>query len=552
MNSAAVPEATAVTLPASSTLALIRASALAYPDAPALLHQLRADDPAAIMVWRYAEFYAAILKTAALFRAAGVMRDSRIAILAPNIPSTHVALWAAELAGVAFPVNYLLGAAHIAELFQAAHVSAAIVLGANATLPIFNTLEEAIRLSGRNITVFEIDANEEDPAPGSLQQQASSSEPAIDLLEEIGPDTSAALFHTGGTTSAPKILRHVHRNQMHVAQQAPGYYALARGDVMLNGFPLFHVAGAFVYGLSALAVGATLYVPTMLGFRDPAFVDQAWTLLAHHRVTHLGCVPTTIATLLQKYPQFDAPGTLVAQRILTGGSPLPAQLAEAMEQTTGIPVRNIFGMTECAGVVSVEPADRARVPGSVGFALPGSSVCAIPLDSDLDAPISFCAAQETGILCLKGPHVSPGYLDARLDSGTFTKDGWLVSGDLGHVDQDGRIFLTGRAKDLIIRSGHNLDPQAIEEVFTGHEAVAVCAAVGRHDSYAGEVPVVFVTLKPGFNLSGQEILDAVRARIAEPPAVPKAVIVIDSMPLTAVGKIHKPTLRELANRTASA
>jgi fatty-acyl-CoA synthase len=540
----------AVVLPANSTLALIAASAAAHPDRPALLHQLSAGDPEAVLVWRYREFYQAILKAAALLRAHGVTRDSRVAILAPNIPATHVALWAAELAGIAFPVNYLLGAAHIAELFQAADVSAAIVLSAHPSLPIFDTLTNAIGLSGKSITVFEIDPNEASPATGSLQQRWQGCAPAAELLFEITPSTSAALFHTGGTTSAPKILRHIHRNQMHVAEQAPGYYALAPGDVMLNGFPLFHVAGAFVYGLSALAVGATLYIPTMLAFRDPQFVEQAWALLAHHRVSHLGCVPTTIATLLQKYDQFEAPRTLVARRILTGGSPLPAQLADAMEQKTGIPVRNIFGMTECAGVVSVEPADRPRVAGSVGFALPGSRVRAVALDSDLDASLSFCAAGETGVLCLQGPHVSPGYLDARLDLGTFTKEGWLVSGDLGHVEADGRIFLTGRAKDLIIRSGHNLDPQAIEEAFMGHESVAVCAAVGRLDSYAGEVPVVFVTLKEGFDLSGDDILNAVRARIAEPPAVPKAVIVIDSMPLTAVGKIHKPTLRELANRPA--
>ena len=223
----------------------------------------------------------------------------------------------------------------------------------------------------------------------------------------------------------------------------------------------------------------------MLGFRDPAFVARAWPLLAHHKATHLGCVPTTIATLLQKYDQFEQPQSLSAERILTGGSPLPAQLAEAMELKTGIPVRNIFGMTECAGVVSVEPAGQPRKPGSVGFALPGSQVRAIPIESDLDRPLVFCEAGETGVLCLKGPHVSPGYLDEQLNRGTFTADGWLVSGDLGHVAPDGRIFLTGRAKDLIIRSGHNLDPQAIEEAFMAHEAVAVCAAVGRRDVLCG-------------------------------------------------------------------
>jgi fatty-acyl-CoA synthase len=536
---------------ALSTLALIGASASRTPLAPALMHQLNADEDDAVLVMSYAQFFDAILRAAALLRANGVTRDSRVAILAPNIPATHVALWAAELAGIAFPVNYLLGAAHVAELFHAGEVSAAIALGPHPALAIFDTLTEAVARSGRSVKIFQIDANEGHPGEDSFQRRWQEHAPAVTLLDELRPDVSAALFHTGGTTSAPKILRHIHANQVHVAEQAPGYYALSAGDVMLNGFPLFHVAGAFVYGLSALAVGATIYIPTMLGFRDAAFVERAWPLLAHHKATHLGCVPTTIATLLQKYADFDRPDALVARRILTGGSPLPAQLADAMETATGIAVRNIFGMTECAGIVSVEPADQPRQPGSVGFALSGSRVQAIPIDADLTAPLEFCGVNETGVLCLKGPHVSPGYLDAKLDRGTFTQDGWLVSGDLGHVAEDGRIFLTGRAKDLIIRSGHNLDPQAIEEAFMRHDAVAVCAAVGRRDAYAGEVPVVFVALKPGFTITGEALLEEVRSNIAEPPAVPKAVIVIDNMPLTAVGKIHKPTLREMANQSTA-
>jgi fatty-acyl-CoA synthase len=495
----------------------------------------------------YRQFFEAIVCAATVLRQNGVTRHSRIALLAPNIPSTHIALWAAELAGVVFPINYLLGAEHVAELLNAADVSAAIVLAEHALLSIRATLDDAIRRSKRKVRVFEIDGDETAPSPTSFQAQWHDTPPDYLLLDELSPTSSAALFHTGGTTSAPKILRHVHANQMHVARSAPDFYELAAGDRMLNGFPLFHVAGAFVYGLSAFAVGATLYLPPMLGFRDPVFVKEAWRLFAHHRLTHLGCVPTTMAALLQTVDR-DLIKAGCARRILTGGSPLPQQLAEAMEAGTGIAVRNIFGMTECAGVVSIEPADRPRVPGSVGYALPDSTVRAMVLGCDPDQALRFCAPEATGVLCLKGPHVSPGYLDATLNLGTFSKDGWLISGDLGHVAADGRIFLTGRAKDLIIRSGHNLDPQAIEEAFMQHAAVAVCAAVGRHDDYAGEVPVVFVTLKPGFDASGEQLLDQVRSSIHEPPAVPKAVIVIDSMPMTAVGKIHKPTLREMANR----
>ena len=379
------------------------------------------------------------MRAATALRASGATRTCKIALLAPNILSTHVALWAAELAGVVFPINYLLGAEHVAELLNAADVEFAMVLADHAQLPIRSTLDAAIKRSGRTIKVFEIDANEEHPSPGSLQTLSRNTEPDYSLLDEIGPNTPAALFHTGGTTSAPKILQHLHANQIHVARFAPAFYALEAGDRMLNGFPLFHVAGAFVYGLSAFAVGATLYIPTMLGFRDPVFVEHAWQLFSHHRLTHLGCVPTTMAALLQRVDQ-EALDAGCVQVVLTGGSPLPAQLADAMEKRTGIEVRNIFGMTECAGVVSIEPADQPRVAGSVGFPLPESEVRAMALGCDPDQGIDFCKAGETGVLCLKGPHVSPGYLDASLDAGTFTTDGWLISGDLGHVDPTGRIF----------------------------------------------------------------------------------------------------------------
>jgi fatty-acyl-CoA synthase len=539
-----------------STLALIQASALRSPGERAVIFQIDALEPAACLTLDYQEFLDQIVRAASLLRRAGVGRNSTVAILAPNIPSAHVALYAAELAGIAFPINYLLGAAHVAELLDAANVDVAIVLCKTEELSIWQTMQEALHLCHRSILVYEIDANEADPHSRSLQALLASEQPRLELFDELNPDTTAALFHTGGTTAAPKILRHIHANQVHVAKNAPRYYGLHEGDVMLNGFPLFHVAGAFVYGLSAFAVGATLYIPTLLGFRNPRFVSRAWELLEYHRVTHLGCVPTMMTALLQNLPaslDHTKPSATLGSRVrarqlLTGGSPLPPLLADEFEARTGIPVRNIFGMTECAGVVSVEPFDAPRVAGSVGVALASSEVRAIRLGDLPDGPLEeFCEPNEIGILCLRGPHVSPGYLDSTRDFGTFTPDGWLVSGDLGYVDPSERIFLTGRAKDLIIRSGHNLDPQAIEEAFLTHEAVAVCAAVGRRDAYAGEIPVVFVTLKPGFDVSGEDILAEVKSRISEPPAVPRAVIVIPTMPLTAVGKIHKPTLRDMAN-----
>jgi fatty-acyl-CoA synthase len=206
-------------------------------------------------------------------------------------------------------------------------------------------------------------------------------------------------------------------------------------------------------------------------------------------------------------------------------------------------------MTECAGVVTVEPFHGERCPGSTGLRLPFTQVRAFALregGADLAAP---CAADETGVIALRGPNVAPGYTDPAKNAGTF-EQGWLVSGDLGHVDAQGRVFVTGRAKDVIIRGAHNIDPQMIEEALLRHPAVAVAAAVGRPDSYAGELPVAFVSLKPGAEVTGHELVAFVAPLVAEPAAAPKSVTILPEIPLTPIGKMFKPALRAIATRAA--
>ena len=167
-----------------------------------------------------------------------------------------------------------------------------------------------------------------------------------------------------------------------------------------------------------------------------------------------------------------------------------------------------------------------------------------------------CASGETGVVVLRGPHVSPGYTDASKDDGMFayaSNDSvgarWLISGDLGHLDATGRLFISGRAKDVIIRSAHNIDPALVEDAFLAHPSVAMCAVVAEPDAYAGELPVAFVTLKSGLHIDPAALLLAVAANIYERPAVPKRVTVIETMPLTAIGKIYKPALRQRAIET---
>jgi fatty-acyl-CoA synthase len=159
---------------------------------------------------------------------------------------------------------------------------------------------------------------------------------------------------------------------------------------------------------------------------------------------------------------------------------------------------------------------------------------------------------EIGMVLFKSPNVFSGFVDPADTAKAFTPDGWLVTGDLGWIDAQGRLNLTGRSKDLIIRSGHNIDPKVIEDAVATHPAVQLCAAVGAPDAYAGELPVVFVTLAPGASVTEEELLSFAAQRVDEAPARPKAIAIIDRMPMTNVGKIYKPELRLMAAKAVVA
>jgi fatty-acyl-CoA synthase len=208
-------------------------------------------------------------------------------------------------------------------------------------------------------------------------------------------------------------------------------------------------------------------------------------------------------------------------------------------------------MTETSSVHTISYPDRPLRLGSVGHALPYSRVRIVRLDAD-GRWLGDCAIDEIGVVAMAGPGVFSGYLSDAHNAGAFVEPGWVNSGDLGRLDEDGYLWITGRAKDLIIRGGHNIDPLAIEEVFFQHPAVALAAVVSQPDAYAGELPVAYVQLKPGVTADADEMLDFVRHRTPERAAVPVRLSFIDAMPLTGVGKIFKPALRlDAAQRLVS-
>ncbi len=562
-------------VPVTSTYALLERSTRLWGTRPALTFLESGERDAPARTVDYATLLANVRRAANLFRSLGVGPDDAVAILAPNLPEAHYALWGAEIAGRACPINNQLNVEHIAALLKAANAKVLVALGPNAELDIWS---KVLALQASGVTqVLQIEAGLDSVAMNTGGSIGSAGAAAADSNVQIFQhalagqpdqltfdpaltrDRIAACYHTGGTTGAPKFALHTHGNQVHTSWFAPRYYGFDEHTVEINGFPLFHVAGAFVYGLSCLAVGAQQILPTLTGMRNAAFVRNYWHHCGRFGVTALAGVPTVLAALMN-VPRGNA-NTATVRIALTGGSPLPTELADQFEAHTGLPVRNILGMTESAGLLSIGLLHAPRVAGSTGLRLPYSQVKAVRMNAGEPDFSHTCAPGETGIIVACGPHVSPGYTDARRNAGMFTADGWLISGDLGHVDAAGNIFITGRAKDVIIRGAHNIDPGMVEEAFLAHPDVSMCAVVGEPDAYAGELPVAFITLKPGvmagaaagagadLDSIANAILVAIAPRIAERPAVPKRVTVIDAMPMTAIGKIHKPTLRLRAIET---
>jgi fatty-acyl-CoA synthase len=516
-------------IPARTTYGLIARAAERFAERTAFTYLPDGELATAPERITYSQLLANIHRAANLFRRLGVGPDDAVAILAPNIPSTQYALWGAQLAGRACPINFMLQPDHVGALLEASGAKVVVALGPNTELDVWSAVQKVPGLAGR--TVLRI---------GSDFEQALAREPdALQFDPQLAPERIAALFHTGGTTGAPKLVQHTHGNEAHTGWFAHRFYGFDEHTVEVNGFPLFHVAGAFVYGLALLAIGATQVLPTVTGMRNAAFLRHYWKFCEREGVTALACVPTILANLCNLPVDADISRVQVAY---TGGSPLPTELAQRFEKTLGIAVRNILGMTECAGLVSIEPFHAPRVPGSAGLRLPYTEVKIAPwagADVQLDAQ---CATGETGVVVLRGPHMSPGYTDAARNAGMFER-GWLVSGDLGHADAQGYLHVTGRAKDVIIRGSHNIDPGLVEDAFLAHPAVAMCAVVAEPDPHSGEVPAAFVTLKPGVVAGGEAVLAEVAPQVYERPAVPKRVVVLEALPTTAVGKVYKPALR---------
>jgi fatty-acyl-CoA synthase len=345
-------------------------------------------------------------------------------------------------------------------------------------------------------------------------------------------------MHTGGTTGSPKIAR-----STHWAEASQGWlFAALSGtkpeDRALAGLPLFHATAVRITGIGTWVAGASLVLLGPSGFRNPEAVARFWETIEAYSVTSFVAVATVYAALLNV--PLAGRNISSVKLAVSGAAPLPVEIIERFEKSFGIKISEGYGLTEGCCVSSLNPQNGERKVGSIGFRIPYQPMKTVILN-DAGNCVRDCNTGEVGVLVLKGPNTIDGYLQGP--AGLFVDGDWINTGDLARQDADGYFFITGRAKDLIIRSGHDIDPQLIENVLQAHPHVDLVAAVGMPDIYAGELPVAFVTLKGSAKVSPTQLREYALERINERPAAPKEVFVIPDMPVTAVDKVSKLNLR---------
>lgn len=557
----------------STTYGLLQQSAARFGEAPAIGFFLETASHRRPERLSYNGLLDQVTRAGNLFHGLGVGPMDVVALVLPNLPETHVCLWGGEAAGITFPINPLMEPSAIADLLRESGAKVVVTVAPFPGVDLYDKVAVALEAAPAVETVVLVELAphvrglKRLPATFIQNRLIKAARPlragvrTINFRRElrrqrgdglvsdriISSSDTASMFGTGGTTGAPKLAVRTHANEVANAWMSSRMTlsGLRPDDTVFCGLPLFHVNGAMVTGLAAFLLGTRVLIGTPQGYRGAGVIDRFWEIAAHHQVSSFSGVPTLFSALLQRSIAGHDLHRLTFG--ICGAAPMSPELIHQFQQTTGVKVLEGYGLTEATCVAAVHALDGVQKVGAVGLPLPFQEVRIGILD-DQGQFTRLAATDESGSILLRGPNVFQGYSDKRHERGLWIEiqgKRWLDTGDLGALDEGGFLWLKGRSKDLIIRGGHNIDPAMIEDAFYSHPAVELAAAIGRPDDHAGEVPVVYVQLRPGVTASPEQLADHAVNRIHERAARPKAVYVLDALPLTAIGKVHKPSLREV-------
>lgn len=541
---------------------MVSAKAAEHPHLPAITFQLTSDPEDRGRTLTYGDLHAQVTQCANMLRELGVGPKDVVALVMPNCAETVVAMLGAMCVGIVNPINPLLEASQISGILRETNAKVVITLRSMPRTDVAQKCAKAVEYAPSVQTVLEVDlASYLSPVKRAIVGLIRPKNPnhhkarvlrfAKELskqnanglgFEDVPDDRYAAYFHTGGTTGTPKVAQHrvsaiIYQGWMFSEGM------IGTDDVIMCPLPMFHVmAGHVILGQSVQG-GAHLILPTPQGFRGDGVFDNYWKLIERHKATAAIIVPTAAAQLMQRPVDADVSSLRLAT---SGSAPMPMDLFRQFNEATGLSVMEGYGMTENTCMASITPPGVADKVGSVGIPVPFADVKV--LDIKVDGTETECGVDEIGEICVHSPGVNVGatYIEDDKNKGLYAAEKYLRTGDLGRIDADGYIWITGRAKDLIIRGGHNIDPAVIEEALMAHHDVSFVAAVGQPDESAGELPCAYVELVEGAKLTSDELLAFAKSHISERAATPKYLELVDEMPLTLVGKVFKPELRKRA------
>jgi long-chain acyl-CoA synthetase len=465
----------------------------------------------------------------------GVKKGDRAAIFLPNIPEFVIAYFGILKSGAVVTAISPLHREREVE-YQLLDSGAEIVIALDSLFPVIERVWSKKKL--KNVILTSLDASKESNLPSKPNvwdfRQLTEELSAAPLEVEIDPrEDLAVLQYTGGTTGTPKGAMLTHSN---LVANALAFAAWIGGkpaqETFLTALPLFHI-----YGMTT-----SMTVPISLASKMvlmPRFESaNALDAIERHKVTVFCGVPTMYQALLAS-PELSKHDLRSIRVCISGASPLPPNVQKRFMEVTGGILAEGYGLTEASPVTHCNPVDRTmrtvRV-GSIGLPLPDTEARIIDLETG--KPL---AQGETGELAVRGPQVMKGYWRKPEETALVIHDGWLLTGDIAHMDCDGYFYITDRKKDLIKYKDYSVYPRELEDILYEHPAVKLCAVVGKIDISAGEIPKAFVVLKNGFSLSEAELKMFVSGKVAPYKAL-REIEFCEDLPLSPAGKVLKRAL----------
>lgn len=486
----------------------------------------------------------------------GIKKGDKVALLLPNCPQYVISYYAIMgLGAVVVPVNPLSTETELVYIFRDGSVRMAIALDLLAGR--LEKVRDQLHGEGRKDLLeftFYTSIKEELPFPLNVlyplknktspeaQKRLAGARQFKELLKSTGTGIKAVkwdidkelavLIYTGGTTGKPKGVMLSQRNLVANAYQCRSWIDVDDKDRMLVVLPIFHGFGMSVCMNSGLLAGSTLILLPRFG------TDDLLKAIQRYQPTIFAGVPTMYIGMLN-HPQLSKYDLSSLRGCFVGAAPLPLEVKERFEKLTGSRLLEGYGLTEAVTAICCNPFNGINKSGSIGIPF-ADTVIAI---RDLESGLQELPPGEIGELVVQGPTLMLGYYNRPEETQEALRGGWLNTGDLGYMDEDGYFYIVDRKKDLIITGGFNVYPKEVEDVLYRHPAVEEACVIGVPDDYAGEKVKAFVKLKEGATATEKELIDFCREHLTK-YKVPREIELAAELPKSAIGKILKKELRQ--------